>query len=74
MQFCYKIFLLIRARTCKALEVNYLTAYLFQECQDKCSIAINEVKIDLPSKIVVFFTKRARAYFCSDPFKTEKCM
>ena len=33
--------------TFKALEVNFLSAYFFQEYQDKCSSAINEVKIDL---------------------------
>ena len=30
--------------------LNFLTAYLFQECQVKCSSAINDVNIDLLSK------------------------
>ena len=54
----------------KPLEVNFFSAYLFQECQEKCICAINEVKIDL---LIPFFTKkRARAHFCSDSFKTKK--
>ena len=70
-----KIFSFIaRARTFKALGVNFLSAYFFQEYQDKCSSAINEVKIDLLSKKSYFFTKRARVHFCSDPFKTKNCM
>ena len=56
-----KIFSFVaRARTFKALKGNFLSAYLFQECQDKCSSAINEVKIDLLSKSRIFFTKSAR--------------
>ena len=35
--------------------------YFFQKYQDKCSSAINEVKIDLLSKKSYFFTKSARA-------------
>ena len=38
-----------------------MSAYFFQEYQDKCSSAINEVKIDLLSKKSYFFTKSARA-------------
>ena len=54
-----KIFSFIaRARIFKALEVSFLSAYIFQEYQDKCSSAINEVKIDLLSKKVVFFHKK----------------
>ena len=56
-----RCFLLLRARTFKALEVNFLSAYFFQECQDTCSSAINEVKIDLLSKKSNFLTKSARA-------------
>ena len=69
-----KIFSFIaRARTFKPLEVNFLSAikenggeflsaYFFQEYQDKCSSAINEVKIDLLSKKLYFFTKSARNF------------
>ena len=56
-QFCYNLSLahknsktfcfIARARTLKAFVVNFLSAYLFQECQDICSSAINEFKIDL---------------------------
>ena len=42
----------------KGLEVNFFSAYLFQECQEKCSSAIIEVNIDLLS---FFHKKRARA-------------
>ena len=57
-----KIFSFIaRARIFKALEVSFLSAYIFQEYQDKCSSTINEVKIDLLSKKSYFFTKSARA-------------
>jgi len=57
-----KIFsFLARARTFKALKVNFLSAYFFQDYQDKCSSAINEVKIDLLSKKSYFFTKSALA-------------
>ena len=38
-----------------------MSAYISQEYQDKCSSAINEVKIDLLSKKSYFFTKSARA-------------
>ena len=34
----------------KPLEVNFFSAYLFQECQKICSSAINEVNIYLLSK------------------------
>ena len=54
-------FYCVRARTFKAFQVNFLSAYLFQECQDICSSAINEVNIDLLSKKSHFFTKSARA-------------
>jgi len=52
-QFCFSLvfkdifFYCARAQTFKALEVNFLSAYFFQEYQDKCSSVINEVKIDL---------------------------
>ena len=42
--------------------MNFLSSYFFQECQDICSSAINEVKIDLLSKKTYFLTKRARAH------------
>ena len=35
-----------RARTFKHLG-EFFSAYFFQECQEKCSSAINEVNIDL---------------------------
>ena len=58
-----KIFSFIaRARTFKALGVNFLSAYFFQEYQNECSSAINEVKIDLLSKKSYFFTKSARTF------------
>ena len=51
----------MRAWTFKPLEVNFFSAYLFQEYQEKSS-AINEVNIDLLSKKVAFFhKKRVRA-------------
>ena len=50
-----RYFLLLRARGNLGL-VNFLSAYLFQECQDKCSSAINEVNIDLLSN---FLTKKS---------------
>ena len=37
----------------------HLSANLFQECQEKCSSAINEVNIDLLSIKSHFFTKKA---------------
>ena len=52
-QFCFSLvfkdifFYCARAQTFKAFEVNFLSAYFFQEYQDKCSSVINEVKIDL---------------------------
>ena len=53
-----RCFLLLRARrTFKALEMNFLSAYFFQECQDICSSAVNDVKIDLLSKKSYFLTK-----------------
>ena len=67
-------FLLLRARGHLRLwELNFLNAYLLQEYQDKCSSAINEVKINLLSKNR-FFSQKAptRAHFCSDLFKTKK--
>ena len=51
----------MRARIFKALEVSFLSPYIFQEYQDKCSSAINEVIIYLLSKKSYFFTKSARA-------------
>ena len=57
-----KIFSFIaRARIFKALEVSFLSAYIFQEYQDKCSSAINEVMIDFLSKMSYFFRKSTRA-------------
>ena len=41
--------------------MNFFSAYLFQDCQEKCSSAINEVKIDLLSKKWNFLTKSARS-------------
>ena len=46
-----------RTWTFKALEVNFLSAYLFQEYQDKCSSAINEVKIDLLSNFTALLLR-----------------
>ena len=48
-------------KTFKPLDVNFFSTYLFQECQEKCLSAINEVNIDLLSKKLHFFTKNARA-------------
>ena len=56
-------------KTFKPLYVNFFSAYLFQECQEKWLSAINEVNIDLLSKKLHFFTKNARAHFCSDSYK-----
>ena len=50
--------------------MNFFSAYLFQECQEKFSSAINEVNIDLLSKSLIF-SQKARAHFCSDSFKTK---
>ena len=58
-----KIFSFIaRARTFKPLWVNFFSAYLFQECQEKFASAINEVNIALLSKKSHFFTKSARTF------------
>ena len=67
-----KIFSFIaRARIFKALEVSFLSAYIFQEYQDKCSSAINEVKIDLLSKNLVnlSFLRFWSAYIVSKVFQ-----
>ena len=43
------------------MEVNFLSIFLFQEYQDICSNASNEVMIDQIVKSRIFFTKSARA-------------
>ena len=55
-------FYCVRARTLKALEVIFFRAYLYQEYQDKCSSAINDVEIDLLSKSCIFHKKRVHAH------------
>ena len=61
-----------RARTFKPLGLNFFSAYLFQECQEKCLSAINEVKIDYCQKSCIFFTKNARARtFAQIPTKSK---
>ena len=37
--------------------MNFLSTYLFQEYQDKCSSAINEVKIDLLSNFTALLLR-----------------
>ena len=59
-------------KTFKPLYVNFFSAYLFQECQEKCLSAINEVKIDYCQKSCIFFTKNARARtFAQIPTKSK---
>ena len=57
----------MRALTFKPLGVNFFSAYLFQDCQEKFSRAINEVNIDLLSEKSHFFTKSTRAQIPSKP-------
>ena len=55
-----------RARTFKALEVNFLAHICFK------SVGIN-VQIDLRQKRRIF-SQKAHALICSDSFKTTKSM
>ena len=67
-----KIFSFIaRARTFKPLGVNFFSAYLFQECQEKFSSAINEVNIDLLSKSRIFSQKARARTFAQIPSKPK---
>ena len=60
-------------KTFKPLDVNVFSAYLFQECQEKCLSAINEVNINLLSKKSHFPPKIAHALLLRF-LQTQKCM